>query len=156
MIDNQPLASLRVSFGASSTFSDALGFLQFLRTFFVDPFTLLPPLPPLPTATSATTQQTKIVGLTIYPIKSCGGFSVKEWPIGPTGLVLDRRWVVVDEGGRAVTQKRCGKMCLVRVVGVDLGEGWVEIEAGGRGRKRIAVDDGGGGRDVMTRVCGDR
>ncbi|KAJ3049484.1 hypothetical protein HK097_009530, partial [Rhizophlyctis rosea] len=92
VIDNQPLASLRVSFGASSTFGDALAFLQFLRTFFVDPFDSLPSLPPLPMRfTSTTTTKPTITSLTIYPIKSCGGYSVTEWPIGPTGLVLDRR-----------------------------------------------------------------
>ncbi|KAJ3045695.1 hypothetical protein HDV00_007821 [Rhizophlyctis rosea] len=157
IINNKPTGSLRISFGASSTFTDAMTWLQFLRTYFIQPYIQPPPLTtttPLPTPTPG---EIKITSLTIYPIKSCGGYEVTSWPIGPTGLLLDRRWVVVDEDGKAMTQKRSAKMAAICVVGVDVKEGWVDIRAPGMERVRLWIDDEGDG-DVqggLARVCGD-
>ncbi|KNC49144.1 MOSC domain-containing protein [Thecamonas trahens ATCC 50062] len=32
----------------------------------------------------------------VYPVKSCSGMEVEAWPVGPTGLVLDRALCVVN------------------------------------------------------------
>ncbi len=32
---------------------------------------------------------------------------VTRWPIGPTGLLYDREWALLDDQGRVVTQKLC-------------------------------------------------
>ena len=50
----------------------------------------------------------------VYPIKSCGAFSPKSWPISKHGLLYDRHWVIVNEAGAALTQKREPKLCMVR------------------------------------------
>lgn len=53
-------------------------------------------------------------GILLYPIKSCGAFSVKQWPITAKGFQYDREWMIVNSQGTAFTQKHNKKLCLVR------------------------------------------
>lgn len=55
----------------------------------------------------------KLVSIHVYPVKSCGSFSPQEWPISQSGLLYDRKWVVVNSVGAALTQKREPKLCLI-------------------------------------------
>jgi uncharacterized protein YcbX len=43
--------------------------------------------------------------LMIYPVKSLGGIELKSAEVNPKGLGLDRRWMLVDNTGRMVTQR---------------------------------------------------
>lgn len=52
--------------------------------------------------------------INVYPIKSCGAFSPKCWPITENGLLYDRYWIIVNEAGAALTQKREPKLCKIR------------------------------------------
>jgi hypothetical protein len=46
-------------------------------------------------------------GDTVYPIKSCKGFEISgEWEIGDHGFVYDREWMIVDETGSGINQKK--------------------------------------------------
>lgn len=56
----------------------------------------------------------QLVGIHVYPIKSCGAFSPSSWPITKAGLLYDRQWVIVNEAGVALTQKREPKLCLIK------------------------------------------
>jgi uncharacterized protein YcbX len=54
-----------------------------------------------------------IASLHIYPIKSLGGFSVKEARTTDRGFEHDRRWMLVNENGRFITQREAPSMaCL--------------------------------------------
>lgn len=46
-----------------------------------------------------------VVNITIYPIKSFRGISVPAAALQETGLAHDRQWMLVDEGGKFVTQR---------------------------------------------------
>ena len=52
----------------------------------------------------------------IYPIKSCGSYSVagNSWELTNTGLKYDRNWMIVDEAGVCLNQKRNRHMCKIR------------------------------------------
>lgn len=50
--------------------------------------------------------------LTIYPIKSLGGFSVSTAKVLSKGLEFDRRWMLVDENHRFLTQRALPHMAL--------------------------------------------
>ncbi len=52
-------------------------------------------------------------GVYVYPIKSCGGISLQSAELGPTGLLQDRRWMLVDESGGFVSQRRHPKLALI-------------------------------------------
>ena len=52
--------------------------------------------------------------LFVYPVKSCAGVEVKQALLTETGLEFDRAWMVVDAGGRFLTQRELPRMALVR------------------------------------------
>ena len=54
-------------------------------------------------------------GLYVYPIKSCGGVAVEEWNVDERGLRHDRRWMLVDETGRFMSQRQSPRMALIGV-----------------------------------------
>lgn len=53
-------------------------------------------------------------GLYVYPVKSAGGFDAPAWPVDDFGLRHDRRWMVVDSRGEALTQRGHPRLALVR------------------------------------------
>jgi uncharacterized protein len=89
--------------------------------------------------------------LYVYPIKSCGGIAVDAARVTPRGLEHDRRWMVVDEGGRFVTQRTHPEMALVRVA-IDA-DGFVVARAGmAELTLPFVLDDGA---RVQSEVWGD-
>lgn len=55
----------------------------------------------------------------IYPVKSLGGISLSTARVLPKGLPLDRRWMLVDEQGVAMTQRVYPKMALFKLASDD-------------------------------------
>lgn len=59
-----------------------------------------------------------LTGLTIYPIKSCGGVELTEATLTPAGLrsgdIHDRQWMLVDMDGEFLTQRELPIMALVQ------------------------------------------
>lgn len=51
--------------------------------------------------------------LWIYPVKSCRGISLAKAVLTPEGLEHDRRWAIVDNDGRCLTQRKLAKMALI-------------------------------------------
>lgn len=55
--------------------------------------------------------------ITLYPIKSCGGLSLREATLTTSGLmtgqIYDREWMVVDAGGTYLTQREHPRMALI-------------------------------------------
>ena len=49
----------------------------------------------------------------IYPIKSCAGTRLTEGVLDERGIRFDRRWMLVDASGNAVTQREVPKLALV-------------------------------------------
>ncbi len=49
----------------------------------------------------------------LYPIKSLAGFAVDNWPVTNTGLLYDRKWMLVDPDGNFLSQRRLPKMALI-------------------------------------------
>ena len=63
--------------------------------------------------------------INIYPIKSCRGISLAEAVVEDCGLQFDRRWMLVDENNRFLTQREYPVMATLRVM-VDGGSLMVE------------------------------
>jgi hypothetical protein len=55
----------------------------------------------------------KISELNIFPIKSCKGFSVSSIELDAYGIVGDRRMMIVDQDGIALTQRDFHELCFV-------------------------------------------
>lgn len=58
-----------------------------------------------------------ITELTLYPIKSCAGISLREATLTAAGLtsdhIYDREWMVVDADGAFMTQRQYPKMSMI-------------------------------------------
>jgi uncharacterized protein YcbX len=54
-------------------------------------------------------------GLYVYPIKSAGGISLDASDVDERGLRHDRRWMLVDETGCFMSQRKFPHMALIRV-----------------------------------------
>ena len=114
VVDGRPMGMIRVSLGAMNTMDDVDTFIDFIDEFFVDktPTHLVKPCPP------AAHEQFYVESLTVYPIKSCGGWEIPSympWAIRPEGLAWDREWCLIHQGTRAaLSQKRYPKMALFK------------------------------------------
>ncbi|HEV7382373.1 MAG TPA: MOSC N-terminal beta barrel domain-containing protein, partial [Dyadobacter sp.] len=57
----------------------------------------------------------KLSQIWIYPVKSLGGVRLKHAYVVREGLEYDRRWMIVDESGTFVTQRKLPEMSLLTV-----------------------------------------
>lgn len=63
----------------------------------------------------------KVTALHIYPIKSLGGVDLESSVVGPRGLQDDRRWMLVDEEGKFLSQRTLEGMATFRTTPVEGG-----------------------------------
>jgi len=52
--------------------------------------------------------------LAIYPIKSTAQIALSKATMSPFGLDNDRRWMLIDDSGFMLTQRKYPKMCLIQ------------------------------------------
>jgi uncharacterized protein YcbX len=48
----------------------------------------------------------------VHPVKAFRGFAPREADVEPWGLAGDRRWVLIDDGGKVVTQRQQPRLAL--------------------------------------------
>lgn len=58
----------------------------------------------------------KVSELYIYPVKSLAGLKVESAQLSRFGLNNDRRWMVVDENGRFISQREVAKMATIKTI----------------------------------------
>lgn len=56
----------------------------------------------------------KLSQLAIYPIKSTSQISLQQARLSPFGLEMDRRWMLINEHGYMLTQRKHPRMCLIK------------------------------------------
>jgi uncharacterized protein YcbX len=61
----------------------------------------------------------RVAALHVYPVKSCRGLAVASAEVEPWGLAGDRRWMVVDTGGRFLSQRHEPRLALIRPEPLD-------------------------------------
>ncbi len=99
-----------------------------------------------------------VSGLFIYPIKSCGPVARKQARLVPGGLEFDRRYMVIDEGGRFVTARTQPSLLRVSVELEDQ-DGSIVARRPGSSEGLVLPLDGQWACDdslVETRVWRDR
>ncbi len=67
-----------------------------------------------PSAPEASARALHVASLHLYPIKSLRGLAVDAATVDDLGLALDRRWMLVDDGGVFLTQREDPSMTLLR------------------------------------------
>ncbi|GAB2980812.1 MOSC domain-containing protein [Mucilaginibacter puniceus] len=63
----------------------------------------------------------KISQIYIYPIKSLGGISLQQAEITDRGFKYDRRWMLIDDNNRFLSQREVAVMALLKVALSDSG-----------------------------------
>ncbi|KAL3503734.1 hypothetical protein ACH5RR_038183 [Cinchona calisaya] len=129
----KPTGAVRVSFGYMSTFEDARKFLNFIKASFVSLPAQSTSIQSLrartisPAIEGAWRTNARLKSISVYPIKSCMGFSVNSWPLTRTGLLHDREWLLKSTSGEILTQKKVPDMCFITTfIDLDLGVLFVE------------------------------
>lgn len=114
----------------------------------------------------------KITQLNIYPVKSLGAIALDEVELTLEGLAWDRRWMVVDDVGRFVTQRQLPAMAAICVsLEADAlvlrhpDAEALRVPLKGEGQQRLwvnvwddrcaALDEGGEAREWLRVVLGD-
>ncbi len=85
--------------------------------------------------------------INIYPVKSLRGISLSEAFVENRGLQCDRRWMLVDEGNRFMTQREFPEMALI---GIALNDSHMTATFGERSLNVPLVPNGNGNADVIV------
>ncbi|RYR33414.1 hypothetical protein Ahy_A10g047999 isoform B [Arachis hypogaea] len=107
VINGKPTGAVRVSFGYMSTYEEAKKFIDFVASSFVSSQNDIchgNQLEGIEKGSPDTGYHLK--SITIYPIKSCGGFCSRSWPLSKNGLKHDREWILMSLNGEILTQKK--------------------------------------------------
>jgi len=165
----KPTGVIRVSLGAMNTLADVEKFIAFVDEFYRDDQEVEPS--PRVVSRSPPAGGVRIASITVYPIKSCGGFTVgseRRWEVRQEGLAWDREWCLLHYGsGQALNQKRNPKMSLIRPV-LDFAIGRLRISYQGEipahlprevlvplSGNPVVFDPGVPLRSRPSRVCGE-
>ena len=54
-----------------------------------------------------------ITALNVYPVKSCRGIPLDKATLEMSGVKGDRRWLVINESGRFMTQRELPRLALI-------------------------------------------
>jgi uncharacterized protein YcbX len=90
--------------------------------------------------------------LFVYPVKSLGGVELAEAEVEARGFRYDRRWMLVDEAGVFLSQRRFPRMALVSV---RVGEDSLLLDAPGMPTLEVPFEGSAGGGDLTVNVWGD-
>lgn len=85
--------------------------------------------------------------LFIYPVKSAAGIACDSALLGERGLEHDREWMIVDEGGRFLTQRDEPRLALLRVAIVG---GTLRLSGPQGEAPVLALDHEGDTREVVV------
>lgn len=91
-----------------------------------------------------------VTELFIYPIKGCGGISLQSAEIDEFGLKGDRRFMIVDQSGQFMSQRKHPKMSLIRT---KL-EGMF-INVGFEGMSDLTLEPSMESNDIVVRIWDD-
>ncbi|KAI8767171.1 molybdenum cofactor sulfurase, partial [Biomphalaria glabrata] len=101
----------------------------------------------------------KVTDIYLYPIKSCGAFRVSEWEMSSKGLLYDREWVLVNDTGVTIGQKREPKICLLSPY-IDLTNKKLILSFPGSSSFELPLDQDATfdatANFCTNKVCGDR
>lgn len=75
-----------------------------------------------------------ISGLYIYPLKSARGISVDAMPLDTLGAAFDRRWMLIDDDRRFISQRERSRLALIAT---SLDDGKLTVGAPNHGSFRV-------------------
>jgi uncharacterized protein YcbX len=88
-----------------------------------------------------------LAGLFIHPVKSAAGIACASARLGPCGLEHDREWMIVDAGGRFVTQRDEARLALLATA---IEGGWLKLSNPQGPGPALPLDHEGQSREVQV------
>lgn len=88
----------------------------------------------------------------VHPVKAFRAQSPREAVVEPWGLAGDRRWVLIDDGGKVVTQREQPRMALAAAE--ILSDGGLRLSAEGSGPVTVPVPEPAG--TTTVEIFGDK
>ncbi|OHS95073.1 MOSC N-terminal beta barrel domain containing protein [Tritrichomonas foetus] len=101
-ISPRPLGTIRISFGASSTFNDADRIIKILSQQFLNGG----PCPPI----GSLIVPFHVSQMFVFPVLGCLGFEVKNWSVSNYGMKYDRVWKLVNPDGLTIPTTNCTRL----------------------------------------------
>jgi uncharacterized protein YcbX len=89
----------------------------------------------------------RVTGIFLYPLKSAAAFAIDEARLDRLGLNGDRRWMLVDADGRALTQREVPR--LARVHAIPGPDGCLEVVALGMPALQVPVPSAESGAEEV-------
>lgn len=93
------------------------------------------------------TDSARIASLHVYPVKGCRGLDLTRSAVSATGLVWDRNWMFVNDGGKFLSQRECAGLAQIDVAVTDRE---LILSAAGHSSLHCPLDDAGAMRRVTV------
>ncbi|MFJ8542169.1 MOSC domain-containing protein [Streptomyces sp. NPDC093586] len=94
----------------------------------------------------------RLQSIHVHPVKAFRGLAPREAVVEPWGLAGDRRWMLVDDGGKVVTQREQPRLALAAAE--LLPGGGIRLSAPGRRPLTVPVPHAAG--TIPVRIFGDK
>lgn len=94
----------------------------------------------------------QLLSIHVHPVKAFRGLAPREVDVEPWGLAGDRRWALVDDGGKVVTQRQQPRLALAAAELMPGGG----VVLSGPGMEPLAVPVPGPGETVTLDIFGDK
>lgn len=92
----------------------------------------------------------RLQSIHVHPVKAFRGLALQEAAVEPWGLAGDRRWMVIDDGGKVVTQREQPRLALAAAEALPGGG----IRLSAPGRKPLTVPVPGAADTVTADIFG--
>jgi len=92
-------------------------------------------------------QEIKLQDIFIYPIKSLGGIRLDSWVVEEKGFKYDRRWMLIDENGQFLSQRKYPCLAFLKV---ELREGSILVFDSKQLRNQLEIPFGTEGSDELV------
>lgn len=89
----------------------------------------------------------EVQDLFVYPVKSCAGVRLDSAPLRSEGLPFDRQWMVVNDAGRARTQREVPLLALIITA---FENGALVLSREGRGSAVVPLAEADEGKNART------
>lgn len=89
----------------------------------------------------------------IYPVKSLAGISVKHWQVNEKGLRYDRKWMLIDDKNKFLSQRRLPQMALIKTFMVD---NTLILSAPKMENIHLSLDESHEGETLITQIWQDQ
>ncbi|POX50433.1 MOSC domain-containing protein [Streptomyces sp. Ru71] len=94
----------------------------------------------------------ELLSIHVHPVKAFRSLSLREAVVEPWGLAGDRRWVLIDDGGKVVTQREQPRLALAAAEPTP--DGGLRLSAPGLDPLTVPVPEPGG--TVTVNIFGDK